>query len=244
LGRFPSQAIRVHFPWSKHLQRDIQAHKRVNDILLGPLERPALAWLASHTPAWMTPDVMTAIGVLGSVVIFAGYGLSHVDPAFLWLASLGFVINWYGDSMDGTLARHRHIERPVYGFFVDHTIDGLSQTLIFIGLGLSPYVRIEYAFLALTGYLLMSILAYVSAVATGIFRLSYGRLGPTEVRMIAILSNSLVFSVGNPALNMMSIRLTVYDLIVLCVAGLLFGIFISSTLRQARALREAEGRGG
>ena len=79
-------------------------HKRINDILLGPLERPALKWLAAHAPAWMTPDICTSIGVLGSVVILVGYILSRFHPGFFWLATFGFILNWYGDSLDAAIA--------------------------------------------------------------------------------------------------------------------------------------------
>src|SRR5690554_1249164 len=100
--------------------------RRVNDILLGPLERPTLQWLASHMPAWVTPDLCTIVGLFGSVSIAISYILTIYDRNFLWLASLGFVIHWLGDSLDGTLARHRRIERPVFGFFVDHVADAFS----------------------------------------------------------------------------------------------------------------------
>ena len=98
---------------------DIKQHRRVNDILLGPLERPVLKWLAAHMPTWITPDVCTAIGVLGAFGVGISYILSIYNKNFLWLASIGFFLNWFGDSLDGTLARHRHIERPIFGFFVD-----------------------------------------------------------------------------------------------------------------------------
>jgi phosphatidylglycerophosphate synthase len=121
---------------------NINDHRRINDTVLGPLERPALKWLAAHQPAWVTPDILTAIGTLGAVVIFTGFILSNYDKNFLWLATLGFIINWYGDSLDGTLARYRHIERPRYGYFVDHTVDSFNEVLVFVGLGLSPYLRL------------------------------------------------------------------------------------------------------
>ncbi len=107
----------------------MKPHQRVNDILLGPLERPALAWLAAHMPAWVSPDTLTGIGVLGAVIIFLSYSLSNVHSGFLWLASLGFVINWFGDSLDGTLARYRRCERPKYGYFIDHTVDAFNEFL-------------------------------------------------------------------------------------------------------------------
>ena len=83
----------------------IEDHKRTNDIFFGPLERPALRWMAMHMPAWVTPDMLTGLGVLGGVIIFFAYYFSRLSPAFLWLASFGFVVNWVGDSMDGSLAR-------------------------------------------------------------------------------------------------------------------------------------------
>ena len=156
---------------------DIKKHKRVNDILLGPLERPALQWLAAHMPDWVYPDLLTIIGTLGAVIIFLSYWLTNFDKGFLWLASLGLIINWFGDSLDGTLARYRNIQRPKYGFFVDHTVDALSEVLIILGLGLSPFIRFEIASLALIGYLLMSVLVYVRTCVKGEFVISYGGFG-------------------------------------------------------------------
>ena len=124
---------------------NIQDHTRVNDILLGPLERPALHWLAAHLPAWGYSRLMTVIGILGALVITLGYGLSRFHPAFLWLATLGFIINWFGDSLDGTLARFRHIERPKYGFYIDHITDCVTEIIIILGLGLSPYISFSVA---------------------------------------------------------------------------------------------------
>lgn len=213
-----------------------KSHKRVNDILLGPLERPALAWLAARMPAWVTPDILTIIGVIGSIVIFVGYVLSNEDPAFLWLATLGYVINWFGDSLDGTLARFRKIERPKYGFFIDHTVDAFGQLLIFAGLGLSPYVSLEIALFALIGYLLVSIYVYVDTYVTGVFKISYGKFGPTEIRAIAILANILFFIWGTPSITVADRQIAVFDLLVSGIAFVLFFIYISSTLRRGREL--------
>ncbi|MGD9091521.1 MAG: hypothetical protein PVF74_01640, partial [Anaerolineales bacterium] len=143
-------------------------------------------------------------------------------------------------SLDGTLARYRKAERPRYGFFVDHTVDALNEVLIFLGLGLSPYIRFEIASLALIGYLLMSILVYVTTAVTGEFRISYGKLGPTEVRVIAILANTLIFFFGNPAISTPWGTLTIFDLVAALIAGILFLIFIFSTLQEARGLAELE----
>ena len=219
---------------------DIKDHERVNDILLGPLERPALQWLAAHMPAWMTPDILTGIGTFGAVLIAVSYWLTNYSEWFLWLASLGFVINWFGDSLDGTLARYRKIERPKYGFFIDHTVDALNETIIFLGFGLSPYLRFEIACLALIGYLLMSVLVYVSTAVSGVFKISYGKLGPTEIRAIAILINIFIFFFGNPSINLPTGGTTVIDLAALIIALALFLIFIGSSLQQARQLAKED----
>jgi archaetidylinositol phosphate synthase len=217
---------------------EIKKHKRVNDILLGPLERPALSWLAAHMPAWVSPDTCTWIGVLGAVVILAGYALSRFDRNFLWLASFGFLLNWFGDSLDGTLARHRHIERPVYGFFVDHTVDAFNEVMIFLGLGLTLYVRFDIACLILIGYLLLSVLVYVRTCVAGEFKISYGKLGPTEFRVVAILLNVWMYFGGvrtnSVALGTFGrITFSPYDLVVAAFVLLLLYFFVVTGVQEA-----------
>ncbi len=211
-------------------------HQRVNDILLGPLERPALQWLAERMPSWVTPDVLTAIGMFGSLMTFAGYWASASAAAFLWLASLGLVLNWFGDSLDGTLARYRKIERPKFGFFIDHTMDAISETLIVFGLGLSPYVTFEVAAVALIGYLLMSVLVYVRTYVTGEFRISYGRFGPTEVRLIIILFNAVLFFVGVRDVTLWFGDVSIYDFAIGGLGVALIVVFLVSTTLEARQL--------
>jgi len=216
--------------------RDSKSHTRINDILLGPLERPALQWLAARMPGWVNPDILTSVGLLGSAVIFFSYWLTNITAHFLWLASLGLVINWFGDSLDGTLARFRKIERPKYGFFIDHTVDAVSTLLVVFGLGLSPYVKFEIACLALIGYLLMSVFVYIRTCVQGVFKISYGRFGPTEVRLIVIIANTIIYFLGNPVVALPFGSLSVYDLIAGIVAIALTVIFLFSTIRQAREL--------
>lgn len=222
---------------------DITNHRRVNDILLGPLERPALKWLAAHMPAWVTPDILTTIGVLGSVVVAVSYALSIFDRNFLWLASLGFIINWFGDSLDGTLARYRRIERPIFGFFVDHTIDAFSGTIIFLGLGLTPYVSFIMACLALIAYLLLSVLVFVRTSVDGIFKISYGKLGPTEIRAVAVMLNIIMYFGGVQSYSGMLggnlITFSPYDLIVAGIALLLLIFFFVTAVRETIILAKA-----
>jgi phosphatidylglycerophosphate synthase len=219
---------------------EVEEHERVHEMLLGPLERPALRWFCERLPNWMTPDVLTVIGIIGSLMTFGGYWATKVDKSFLWLASLGFVINWFGDSLDGNIARFRKIERPKYGYFVDHTVDSISMVLVFTGLGLSPYVRLDIACLALVGYLVMSILTYIEAYVSGKFQLSYAKIGPTEMRLIAILANGLIFFLGNPEYTVSSFTLTVFDTIIGVIAILLFVAFLVTTFTKAMYWREID----
>ncbi len=220
---------------------DIENHKRVHDMILGPLERPTLQFFARKMPAWVNPDMLLGFGLFGSLIIIIGYWLTNFNSAFLWLASLGFVINWFGDSLDGTLARYRKIERPKYGFFVDHTADSLSMVMIFIGLGLSAYVRLDIAALACIGYLLMTILTYIGAFVSGEFRISYAKIGPTEMRLIAIILNILLFFFGNPQLRFTSeYSIGAADIAVLIIAIALFIAYIISTLREASRWSELD----
>jgi len=214
----------------------IKEHTRINDILLGPLERPALHWLAAHMPAWVTPDICTIVGTLGAVLTLVSYGLSNINPNFLWLASLGFFINWLGDSLDGTLARYRHIERPRYGYYIDHTIDVICQVMIFLGLGLTPYISFNVACLALISYLLLSVLVYIRTYVVGEFKISYGKLGPTESRAIAVLLNIAMYFFGMQNIMFSQVKISIYDLFVAAIALLLTGFFVNTALQEAHKL--------
>jgi len=191
-------------------------------------------------PAWVMPDTLTALGLFGSLLIFAGYALTIYDSRFLWLSSLGFVINWFGDSLDGTLARYRHIERPRYGFFIDHITDAISEILIFIGLGLSPYLRFDLAMLASTAVFLIT---YVK----GVFRISYGGISPTEIRLIAILANTVVLIFGNPSVPLARIgslpipaTISLYDLVVLVVMLIILSLFVVVVINVATSLSQED----
>ncbi len=203
-----------------------------------------MLWLAARLPAWMTPDILTFIGIAGSLLILAGYCLTLINPYFLLLASFGFVLNWFGDSLDGTLARFRHIERPKYGFFVDHSVDAINEVCIFLGVGISPYSQFPIAMLALAGYLLMSVNVFLTTYVTGEFRLSYAKLGPTEARVLAIAANLLVLFGLTPTLTLLGIKLTAIDLVALFVAVVLFVSFILTTTKTSLKLAKIDRPGG
>ena len=221
----------------------VNKSKRENDILLGFLERPALAWLAAHMPPWVTPDTLTWIGIFASILIFVSYTLTNLSPAFLWLASFGFILNWFGDSLDGTLARYRHIERPRYGFLVDHWVDAISAVLIFGGLGLSPFVDLPVALMGVIAYLLVSISVYLIAYVTDRFIMTNAKIGPTEIRLIAILVNTAIFFIGDVVFDLPLIGMTsLYTFVVGGLALVMVIYFLINTGIQARKLALLDGK--
>ena len=224
------------------LKRKTKKETRVNNGLLIPLEKPALAYFCKVLPAWVTPDILTLFGLLGSFMIFFGYWLTSVNTAFLWLANLGFVINWFGDSMDGTIARYRHIERPRYGYFVDHALDALSQVLVFVGLGLSVYIRLDMAMFALIGLLLLSVLVHSLNFVNGVFRITYMQFGPTELRALAVLLNLSYLVIGIPSFETPLGRMGIYDMVLGLIAAAELGIFIFQTIKWARILDAQDRR--
>ena len=153
-------------------------------------------WLAQRQPRWVTSDGLTAIGVAGAIIVALGYILSNYHIGWLWLASLGFVINWYGDSLDGTLARVRGPERPIYGFFLDHNVDGITMAIMCIGAGLSGMLNLYIAMAVLAVYLMLSISVYINAHLKNEFKLTYASMGPTEFRLIMIVVNTLFATIA------------------------------------------------
>ena len=175
-------------------------------------------------------------------MIGVGYALTSISPAFLWLASAGFIVNWYGDSLDGTLARVRNKQRPIYVYYLDHTLDCINEMVICIGLGMSPLMDMRIALLILLAYFLMTINVSVNAHLKGEFRLTYAKLGPTEVRIIGIIANTLL--VLSPALRAYrrtyeilghSISMTTLDFIVFAIALIIFILYIITVIQDARS---------
>lgn len=164
---------------------------RIQTSVLNAAEKKVLVWLAERQPKWMTSDILTYIGTFGAIVIAAGYILSTRNINFLWLSSLGFIINWYGDSLDGTLARVRKMQRPIYGYYIDHTVDAINEVMIFVGVGLSGLMHLEIALMALVMYFLITINVSINAHLKKEFKLTYAKMGPTEFRIVMIIINTL-----------------------------------------------------
>ena len=215
---------------------------RIQENVLAKAERRLLNWICPRLPLWVTPDKLTGFGVFGAVVVFLGYALSGWSVHTLWFAILGYVFQWFGDSLDGSLARWRKIERPKYGYFIDHSVDGFVILLIMSGMGLSPYVRMDAASFATIGYLLLSIHAYLGARVLGEFKLSYANAGPTELRFVLIALTLAMMALG-PDFARVG-KMSGFDFFVAFAAVILNVLFVWQTLVTARRLDRMErGKG-
>ena len=219
-----------------------ETSNRIQTSLLNAMEKKALIWMAERQPLWMTSDTLTYIGLLGAVIWGLGFALAHIDKNYLWISSLGLVINWYGDSLDGTLARVRHTQRPVYGFFIDHTLDAVTICIMCIGAGISPMFRLDVAMLVLAGYLVLSIYTYISTIIKDEFRLTYGSFGPTEFRLVVILINTVFMytPLSSISYTIAGQTLGIFDIIGLLIALFLFGAWLSQFLIDRRILSERD----
>jgi archaetidylinositol phosphate synthase len=159
---------------------------RVHVSLLAKREKALLLALARRVPSHVTPDQLTALGVFGSVLVLIGCVAANYHLGFLLLASAGLVINWLGDSLDGTVARQRRIERHNYGFFIDQISDVTSHFLLLAGIGLSPLMHFELAMLALFGSMLVMFYGQLALRFDGKWHVSHGAIGPTELRLLLI----------------------------------------------------------
>jgi archaetidylinositol phosphate synthase len=213
---------------------------RDKHFLLAKAEGRALEWMACRLPRWVTPDHMTALGVLAALGIAGAYLLSNGDSVWLWAASALLVVHWLGDSLDGTLARVRKAERPRYGYYLDHLVDAVATGVIGLGLGLSPYMLLSVGLVIVIAYLVLSINTYLETYAFGVFTLGYGRLGPTEVRLALIVLNTLMALGVGLGFQVGGLGLTVLDLIGLGIAGVMIAALAGRAARNLRVLAEQE----
>lgn len=212
---------------------------RVQENLLAKSERRLLNWLCRKLPSKVMPDHLTVLALVGAMIICAGYVASATDPRWLLVAIGGYFIHWFGDSLDGSLARYRDIERPRFGYFVDHSADALGTMMIVTGIGLSPYVRLDVSLVALAGYYLLSIHAFLAARVVGELKLSYVAAGPTELRLILIAMTLAMLAAGIPEPIYRS--LSVFDIAIGLAGLLMIAIFVVQTgLMARRILREGE----
>lgn len=166
---------------------------RLQESFTARAERRALAWLAERLPSWVNSDHLTLVGFVAMFLAGASYALARANRVGLILATIFLAVNWFGDSLDGTLARVRHRQRPRYGFYVDHMIDTVGGFFLMGGLAISGIVDWRIALGMFIAFLMLSVEVYLAAYTLGTFRLSFAKFGPTEIRILLALGNAALW---------------------------------------------------
>jgi archaetidylinositol phosphate synthase len=200
--------------------------ERNHTSFLAAVEKRSLIWMAERLPAWVNSDHLTALGFAALLAAGGCYWWSGTNPLALLGVIICLAINWFGDSLDGTLARVRNCQRPRYGFYIDHILDALGMFFLMGGVVLSGYISPPVGFGFLIAYLLLSIEIYLATYSMGTFHLSYWRFGPTELRILLVIGN--LFLLRNPHATIAGRQYLLFDI------GFLIGtVGVSLVLLQA-----------
>jgi archaetidylinositol phosphate synthase len=210
---------------------------RTQESLLAPLESQTLRWLAAHMPRAVNSDHLTILGGLAMVAVGGCFWANRWSPYALLGVALALGLNWFGDSLDGTLARYRNQQRPRYGFYVDHIIDAMGTLCLFGGLALGGLMSPIVAAAVVIAFYLLSIEAYLATYTVANFRLSHFKFGPTELRVL--LAIGALVAITRPVVHIASHQCLLFDVGgVIASVGMLF-IFGLATIRTtARLYRE------
>jgi phosphatidylglycerophosphate synthase len=211
---------------------------RVLSSILSPIEKRTLHWLAARMPARVNSDHLTSLALLAMLGAGLSYWLASVTPLGLLLVVVCLAVNWFGDSLDGTLARVRNQQRPRYGYYVDHIVDGFGALFLLGGLALSGYMHPAIAFGLLIAYYLLSIEVYLAAHSLGRFKITYFNMGPTELRILLAIGNLVLLVQPNATIFGQTYRL--FDVGGAIAVGCLFITVVVSTMTNTRALYKAE----
>jgi archaetidylinositol phosphate synthase len=182
---------------------------RVQESWVAAAEKRALLWLAARTPDCIGPDHLTALGLTAQVGAGACYALARWNRYWLLGVIACLALNWFGDSLDGTLARVRQRQRPRYGFYVDHMVDSFGALALMGGLALSGYMHPWIAMGLLVAFLMLSIQTYLATHSLGEFRLSFWRFGPTELRILVAVGNLAVL--WKPVIHVLGGQYRLFD---------------------------------
>ncbi|HTM18523.1 MAG TPA: CDP-alcohol phosphatidyltransferase family protein [Terracidiphilus sp.] len=212
--------------------------KRVNRSLTAAMEKRALTWMAQRAPRWVTSDGLTLLGLLAQIGAGGFYVLSRENKYALLGVIACIVLNWFGDSMDGTLARVRNQQRPRYGFYVDHMMDIFGATALMCGLGMSGFVHWPVAIAMLVAFLLLSAESYLATYTLSTFQMSQGVFGPTEIRILLIIGN--VALLRSPYAEVFGHRYLLFDVGGVIAASGMMVMAVAITLRHTAELYRQE----
>lgn len=217
-------------------------HIRQHNSILAVAEKRALIWMAGRLPRWVNSDHLSALGLASMAGAGAAFVFAASDPAAgASLVVLCLLLNWFGDSLDGTLARVRDQQRPRYGYYVDHVIDLAGTALLFTGVAVSGYMTPAIAVLVVAAYFLVSAETYLATHARGVFKMAFLGVGPTELRIL--LAAGALALINTPTVSPFGVGpMALWD-----VGGVIGSIgmlvaFVVSSARNVRALYLEETR--
>ena len=211
---------------------------RLQTSVLAAAEKRLLVRIAHRLPGWVNSDHLTVLGGLAMLGAGVGYWLSARYPAALVLVVVCLGINWFGDSLDGTVARVRNRQRPRYGFYVDHVLDTLGVLFILTGLGLSGHMTPMVAVVVLAAYYLLSIEIYLATVVLRTFRMGFAGFGPTELRILLAIGTLALFDHATVTLAGRSFLL--FDVGGVIAAAGMVAFFLVSAAQNTWALYKEE----
>ena len=215
-----------------------QDARREQTSILAPLERAALRGLAQRMPGWINSDHLSLLGFVAMLLAGVSYAFSGQNPWLLHAVNACIFINWFGDSLDGTLARYRDRQRPRYGFYVDHIIDTFGTMFLIVGLALSGYISERVAATVLVVFLMLAINSYLAAYSLGVFKISQWKMGPTEIRLLLITGN--LFLLHSAHARVFGYRFLLFDIGGVISAIAMGGILIVSSIKNTHALYNLE----
>ena len=203
-------------------------------------EKALLVWMAGRLPARINSDHLTALAALAMVAAALAYAAASRWPGALHVVNVCLLINWFGDSLDGTVARVRNQQRPRYGFYVDHVLDCAGIAILIAGMAASGLMSLSLAMALLIAYLLVSIEVYLATYCLSTFRMSFLGFGPTELRLLLAVGN--LVAISRPVVNLFGEAWKLFDVgATVAIPGLIIA-FAMSAIRNGRALFRAEPR--
>jgi len=218
--------------------RNFAPARRVNQSLTASLEKRALLWMAERSPRWLTSDQLTTLGLVAQIGAGVFYALARFNRYALLPVIVCLALNWFGDSMDGTLARVRCQQRPRYGFYVDHMVDVFGSVALICGLGSSGFLHWQTAFAMLVAFLLLSSESYLATYTLSCFQMSQGIFGPTEIRILLVIGNLALLH--SPYSTVFGHRMLLFDLGGAIAAVSMAGMAIAITVRHTLELYRQE----
>jgi phosphatidylglycerophosphate synthase len=208
-------------------------NRELGSILSG-LEKRALVILAQRMPGAVNSDHLTILGLAGMLGAGLSFWAARTEPLALLGVVLFLALNWFGDSLDGTLARVRRKERPKYGYYVDHVVDVFGAFFLLGGLGLSGYMTPWIAAGLMVVYLMVVSEIYLAAYAVGTFRIHFLRLGPTELRILFAIGT--LYLLHRPMVTVLGTRALLFDVGGVCAIAGLGVTLLFSAARNTRTL--------